>query len=222
MKLQLLTSKSSWLFLNKKKYIKNYFKKYTGQFKIITDFKKIKKNSDICIILSFYKIIPLKFLKYSKFNLVVHESNLPIGKGFSPLYWQILKGGKKIIFTLFEASQKMDAGDYYFKKSFIFKENLFYKDIKNQQLKCALTLVSNFLKEYKSNKKIKIYKQSGRSTYFRKRDSNDSMININKSLKSQINLIRICDDKKFPAFFKLKDKKFILKMREDWFYEKIP
>ena len=60
-----------------------------------------------------------------------------------------------------------------------------------------------------------MYKQSGKSTYFRKRDSNDSMININKSLKSQINLIRICDDKKFPAFFKLKDKKFILKMRED-------
>ena len=210
MKLQLLTSKSSWLFIKKRKFVLNYLKKYSDQFEIITDFKKIKKNLDICIVLSYYKIIPSKFLKHSKFNIVVHESNLPSGKGFSPLFWQILKGGEKITFTLFEASQKMDAGDYYIKKKFIFKKNLFYNDIKIRQLNCALIMVSSFLNKYKSHKEIKSFKQKGKSTYFRKRDVKDSMLNINKSLISQINLIRICDNKNFPAHFKYKNKKFVV------------
>jgi len=216
MNLQLLTSKSSWLYLNKKSYLEKYFKKYSNQFEIITDFKKIKKNlNNICIILSFYKIIPSKFLKHSKFNLVVHESNLPKGKGFSPLYWQILKGSGKIVFTLFEATQQMDAGDYYLKKSFDFKKDLFYNDIKVRQLDCALKMISIFLKKLKRKDKIKIFKQKGTSTYFRKRNPIDSMLKLDKSLISQINLIRICDDKKFPAFFKFKNKRFVIREAND-------
>ena len=215
MKIQILTSKDSWLNRNKRKTVVNYLKKFSKKISLINNHKNIKKNLDICIILSYYKIIPSKFLKYSKFNLVVHESNLPSGKGFSPLYWQILNGKKKIVFTLFEASQKMDAGDYYYKKSFSFKKNLFYNDIKIEQLKCALNMVSSFLKKYRSNKKIKLYKQKGKSTYFRRRNAKDSMLNINKSLMSQINLIRICDNQRFPAYFKYRNKKFIINMKKD-------
>jgi methionyl-tRNA formyltransferase len=44
------------------------------------------------------------------------------------------------------------------------------------------------------------------------RNASDSEININKSIKSQFNLLRICDNEKYPAFFKYKNCKFILKI----------
>ena len=38
------------------------------------------------------------------------------------------------------------------------------------------------------------------------------MIDLNKNLKSQFNLLRICDNEKYPAFFNYKNKKYILKI----------
>ena len=47
--------------------------------------------------LSYYKILPDKFLNICKYNFVVHESDLPKGRGFSPLYKQIQIGKKNNI-----------------------------------------------------------------------------------------------------------------------------
>ena len=41
-------------------------------------------------------------------NLVVHESALPEGRGWSPLTWQILAGKSEIPITLFEAVEAID------------------------------------------------------------------------------------------------------------------
>ena len=106
MEIQILTDRSSWFFNNKDK-TPIRFRKYLKK-NLISDHHKIKDNYDLTIIISYYKIIPKEFLLHSKHNLVIHESNLPKGRGMSPLYWQILKGETKVIFTLFECSQKMD------------------------------------------------------------------------------------------------------------------
>jgi len=215
MKIQVLSSKNSWLNLNKKKFVIDYFKKFTRKISLINDFKKINKDTELLIILSFYKIIPEKYLKISKYNLVVHESDLPRGRGHSPLFWQILQGKTKIIFTLFEASKKIDFGKYYFKKKFFFKNTLLYNEIKNLQLKYALELVSKFVKKYKKNKLIKRYNQNGKSNYYKIRNKNFSEISLNKSIKQQINLLRICSNKDFPAFFYYKNKKYVINIFKD-------
>ena len=210
MKIQILTSSNSWLNLEKKSFVLKHFKTITKKISLINDFKKIDKNTEILIILSFYKIIPEFFLKIAKHNLVVHESNLPAGKGHSPLYWQILHGSTDIIFTLFEASKKMDDGDYYFKKKIFFNKTLLYQEIKNLQLKGALGLTLKFLKKYKANNLVKSYQQKGKSTYYEKRSENSSEIDLHKTLKSQINLLRISSNKYFPTFFYYKKKKYVI------------
>ena len=128
--------------LKKKKFIINYFKKFTKKVSLINDFKKIKKDTELLIILSFYKIIPEKYLKISRHNLVVHESDLPKGKGHSPLYWQILREKLKL-FLHYSKHQKNGLSKYYFKKKFLFKNTLLYDEIKNLQLKYSLELFQN-------------------------------------------------------------------------------
>ena len=54
--------------------------------------------------------------------------------------------------------------------------------------------------------------QKSKSSYYRKRVTEDSKININKSLKSQFNLMRTSDDKNYPSYFCFNKKKYLIKL----------
>ena len=152
MKIQILISKFSWAN-NYKKEILTKLKKFSKDIKILHSHKELKKNNDINIIFSYFKIIPTQYLKKSKVNLITHESNLPKGKGMSPLTWQILKGKTKVFFSLIEASSKVDSGVIYYKKEIIIPKTILFDEIKKIQLDENLKLIIKFIKFYK--KKIK-------------------------------------------------------------------
>jgi methionyl-tRNA formyltransferase len=44
-------------------------------------------------------------------NLVVHESDLPVGKGFAPIQWQLLEENNEIIISFLQAHGLVDSGD---------------------------------------------------------------------------------------------------------------
>ena len=58
-------------------------------------------------ILGCVNIIPNIYLQKAYKNLAIHESALPLGKGFSPLSWQIIEGENQIV-CLFEANNKVN------------------------------------------------------------------------------------------------------------------
>jgi len=214
MKIQILISKNSWANQYQNLILKrlNIFSKSK---KIFDNHSNLKKNYDINIVFSYFKKIPEKFLKYSKINLVPHESNLPKGKGMSPLSWQILANKKKIYFSLIKASSKIDSGLIYYKKEITIPKNILLPKIKKIQLIENLKLIEKFLKYYKKYKKEpRGSKQLGKSTYYKMRGLKDSKLNINKSLSQQFNLLRIVDNKMYPAFFKIHGKKFFLRIDE--------
>ena len=212
MKIQILISKSSWA-INYKKEILNKLKKFSKDSEIIHNHKELKKNNDINIIFSYFKIIPKLYLNKSKINLIPHESNLPKGKGMSPLTWQILNGKKKVYFSLIEATSKVDSGVVYFKKEKIIPKTFLFDEIKKIQLNENLKLIIRFVKFYKKNNKTPKSKlQIGKSSFYKKRNPNNSEIKIKKSIFTQFNLLRIVDNKSYPAFFKIYGKKYILRI----------
>ena len=212
MKVQILISKSSWANYYKKKIL-NKLKRYSNNIILLNSHKKLKKNYDINIIFSYFKKIPNTYLKKSKVNLIPHESNLPKGKGMSPLTWQILEGKKKVFFCLIEANSKIDNGVIYYKKTKIIQKNLLFDEIKKIQLNENLKLLIKFVKFYKlKNKAPKSKVQIGKGTFYKKRDPSNSELKIQKSILSQFNLLRVVDNKNYPAFFKIYGKKNILKI----------
>ena len=104
---------------------------FDDKIRIIREHKLLNKNYDINIIFSYFKILDKKYLCRSKNNLVVHASNLPKGRGMSPLTWQILKGKSSIIFSLIEANENMDEGRYYFKKKVKIPKYYLFDEIKS-------------------------------------------------------------------------------------------
>jgi len=93
--------------------------------------KNVIEYGDICFLLSCSKILQSEYLKRNKYNIVVHASDLPQGKGFSPLQWQIMEGKNEIPLTLFEAVEGVDEGPYYFKDKLIFNG---YELLQNERI----------------------------------------------------------------------------------------
>lgn len=212
MKIQILISKSSWA--EKYKYqIISELKKINKNILYFNHHIKLKKNCDINIIFSYFKTISKKYLIRSKINLIPHESLLPKGRGMSPLTWQILKGKRKIFFSLIEADIKIDSGKIYYKKKVLIPEHSIFDEIKLIQLKENLKMIKKFIKYYKLKKTApRGLNQIGKPTYYKKRTPANSRISINKNIKSQFNLLRTADSEKYPSFFIFKGKKYYLKI----------
>ena len=138
----------------------------------------------------------------NKYNLVVHESDLPLRKGWSPLSWQILEGKNKFPITLFEAKEKLDSGDIYCKTYLDYNGSELFDELKIQQGIKTKELIFKFIEDLKFNR-LKNKRQNGIESFYSRRTPQDSIIDPNKSIKTQFNLLRIADPQNYPNFFTL-------------------
>lgn len=203
----LLDRDNNWL----SGYCINYKKKNKNRaIKIYYNFKKIK-NYDYVFVLGYTKILPKIFIERNKLVMVIHESNLPKGKGFSPLQWQILQNKNIIKVNLIKLEPKVDSGDIILTDYLKLNGSELYDEIREKQSEVTFQLIEKFL-----NKKIIQYKkQKNKETFFRKRNANDSKLDINQSLKKSFNLLRICNNEEWPAFFYYKNHKYTFKIFKD-------
>ena len=54
--------------------------------------------------------------------------------------------------------------------------------------------------------------QKGKETFYPRRKQKDNELNINKSILEQFNLLRVVDNKRYPAHFYVDNQKYILKI----------
>ena len=137
-------------------------------------------------------------LNYNCHNLVVHPSKLPDGRGSAALVNKILEGQNKVYLTLFEANRYIDKGDYYFQEPILFKGTELSDEIRYKQAKKTFELCYKYLNNYET---ILAKPQNGSSTFYKRRTPKNSEINLKDSIKSQFNLLRVVDNKRYPAFF---------------------
>ncbi|MBK78254.1 MAG: methionyl-tRNA formyltransferase [Flavobacteriaceae bacterium] len=155
-------------------------------------------KGNVLILLSCEKIF--KKLKLNDFNIVVHESKLPKGKGFSPMTWQVLEGKTRIPISLFEATKKVDSGRVYFQDFIKLDGFELIDEIREKQANKTKELILNFLKKINN---LKVIQKRGEESFYRRRTSKDSMLDINKTIKEQFNLLRVVDNLRYPAYFKI-------------------
>ncbi len=199
----LIDPNNSWIkkFTKKIRYNK---KKYFIKFENIEN-KVI--NQDVVLVLSYTKILREKFLKKNKLVLIAHPSDLPKDRGFAPVQNQILKNKRKICFSLIKAVKKVDAGPICLKIPFFLNGLELYEDMRIKQGKAAKKLIEKFLNKYP---KIKFKDQVGKSNYNKRRTNEDYRLNLNKTIKSQLNILRISNNENYPAYFIFKKQKYIL------------
>ena len=170
------------------------------------------ESFEIVFVLGYTKILPKSFIEQNGLTLVVHESDLPKGKGFSPVQWQILEGKNNITVSLIELAQEVDSGDIFEQTEIKLDGSELYKDIRSAQANATFKLVEHFLDSYPLVDKRP---QVGKSTFYRKRSLADGELNVDLSIREQFQLLRIGNNEGWPSFFYMDGKKYILKIYKE-------
>jgi len=168
-------------------------------------------EGDILLILSYWNLLSDEALSKHVHNLVVHESALPEGKGWSPLTWQVLEGKKQIPITLFEATKKVDTGDIYLQKEVRLKGHELIDEIRLLQAQATFDLCREFIENYPQIVATK-QAQSGEETFYPRRGPKESCLDPEQTISDQFNLLRVVDNESYPAFFDYNNHRYVLKI----------
>jgi methionyl-tRNA formyltransferase len=209
LKITILTDKNSWMVHYSTRLAADLRK--NGHSVSIVHDKKEMVGGDIVFLLSCFQLIQKEYLALYTHNIVVHASDLPNGKGWSPMTWQILDGKNVIPLTLFEAVEQMDAGNFYLKDEITLHGSELIDELRDKLGKKIAEMCLLFVgcAEYMKGKE-----QEGKSTFYRRRTPADSELDINRTINEQFNLLRVADNDRYPAFFIKNGVKYILSIRK--------
>ncbi|MEA2047513.1 MAG: formyltransferase family protein [Campylobacterota bacterium] len=207
MKVLILTSPDQWFI----PYAKQLQEKLSSSH-LFYDHNEISEVYDIVFILSYHKIIPLEQLKANRHNIVIHASALPQGKGWAPMFWQVLEGTNDIPFTMFEASTGVDDGDIYMQKTLHLTGYELNDLLREKQANFIIDMCIGFIDKYDEYKLP--HKQNGEESFYSKRNAKDSELDINKTIEEQFNVLRIASNEDYPAFFEIDGHKYIIKIEK--------
>lgn len=210
-KIAVLTSETSW-HISYSKQLVDILKEMGYYAKLFVKHSDIGSEFEVVFILSYFEIIKHQFLQMHQHNIVVHASDLPKGRGWAPLFWQILEGKSIIPIVLFEANEKADDGEIYLKDTIVYEGHELNAEIREKQ---ALKTIEMCLKFLNSYDKLQPIMQTGVPTYYSKRTPLDSELDINRSIEEQFNLLRIVSNEEYPAYFYRDGHKYIIKISED-------
>ena len=211
LKIAILTDKNSWINKYKDLFI-NKLGEVNCEIKWMHELNE-DMAGDICFLIGCSCIINSDNRSRHRHNIVIHESQLPEGKGWSPLTWQILEGKNEIPINLLEAEEKVDSGVIYLRDKIKLNGTELIDEIREKQAICSLNLSIKFVKNYPSITDSGI-KQKGKSSYYRRRSPKDSELKINETISNQFNLLRVVDNKKYPAYFVRNKKKYKIMIKE--------
>ena len=183
-----------------------------GHDSIIVYDNKMIRSGDISFFLGCGKIVPPNILSRNKHNLVVHESLLPKGKGWSPMTWQILEGKNRVPITLFEAAEEVDGGNIYFQDWIKLEGHELVGEIRLLQ---GNKTIEFSLKYIDKNPKNNGVEQMGKETFYPKRTPKDSEIDPSSSIVDLFNRMRVADNQRYPMFFFHKGSKYFLHIFKD-------
>ena len=164
-------------------------------------------EGDVAFLIGCTRIVPPEILARSAINLVVHESDLPRGKGFAPMTWQILEGASVIPVCLFHATVEVDAGAIVYRDEILLDGTEVCSELRDLQGRKTVEICLRFLAERIPPKGIL---QSGPESHYPRRTPADSRVDPHRTLADQFDLLRVCDPLRYPAFMEYRGRRYTL------------
>jgi methionyl-tRNA formyltransferase len=176
----------------------------------------VRKHADIpqggtTFFLGCVKIATRETLARSVANLVVHASDLPKGRGFSPLSWLTIQGALSIPVCLLEASEKVDEGPIVFREVLHFEGHELIDEMRHALGEATVALCARYVAEGSSAPRLP---QEGTATYFPRRRADDSRLDPTRTLAEQFDLLRTVDNRSYPAFFEMRGHRYVLRIEK--------
>jgi methionyl-tRNA formyltransferase len=147
--------------------------------------------------------------------LVLHASDLPEGRGWSPHIWDILNGKETLTLSLLTAEDGVDTGDIWAKKRFDVPRHALYDEINALLFQAELDLMDCGIAMVAGGE-APVPQPTEGGSYHPRRTPEDSRLDPAQPLSALFDQLRVADPDRFPAFFELHGQTYnlILKKRE--------
>lgn len=140
--------------------------------------------------------------------LVLHASDLPDGRGWSPHVWAILAGAREIVVSLLEAREPVDTGDIWLKTRFALEGHELLPEINERLFAAELDLMTRGVREAGT---VRPTPQAGPPPpALRRRTPDDSRLDPDLPIARQFDLLRVVDNERYPAFLELRGHRYKL------------
>lgn len=167
-------------------------------------------GGDLLFLVSCHQIIKVEVLQLFSAALVVHASDLPMGRGWSPHVWAVLNGHDEITVSLVEAAEPVDTGAIWSKTRFTLEGHELFDEINEKLFKAEIELMNLAVEQFRNIVPTPQIGPPGK--YLPRRTPEDSRINPDKSIADQFDLLRVCDSERYPAFFEYRGAKYSIKI----------
>lgn len=175
--------------------------------------KKELNGGDILFLISCQEIVTAADRSGYHASLVLHASDVPHGRGWSPHIWQLVEGAEEITLSLLEAEDKIDSGRIWKKLKLAIPRDALWDEINSHLFDAEIQLLNFATQEFGAANPT-AQDQSIMPTYYPRRSTADSQIDPALSIASQFDKIRVCDPNRFPAFFELYGKRYKLTLEK--------
>ncbi|OUS07656.1 UDP-glucuronic acid dehydrogenase [Rhodobacterales bacterium 52_120_T64] len=170
-------------------------------------------NGNILFLISCDEIVSLEDrARYDK-TLVIHASDLPLGRGWSPHIWQIVEGATEITVSLLEAEDVVDSGDIWKKLAVHIPLNALWNEINHVIFEAELELMSFAIGQF-DLVTPQTQEAAIAPTYYSRRTPKDSKLDANLSIQDQFDQIRVCDPDRYPAYFDLRGERYLVRLEK--------
>ena len=171
------------------------------------------KSGDVLFLISCTEMIPADWRALYRHCVVLHASDLPRGRGWSPHVWAILGGATTITVSAINAEDRVDSGDIWAKKTFDVAADELYDEINQSLFETEIALMDQVVVMVE-NGHSPLPQPDEEGTYFLRRKPRDSELDPELSLAEQFDKIRISDPDRYPAFFELHGAMYEIRLRK--------
>lgn len=181
------------------------------KYEVIARIEELSPEADICLAWGVYKILKPHFLTIPKRGIWgFHESPLPKGRGCAPLHWTVLGGHKEATVSFFQFADKMDSGPLIDQETFPILKSDFLEHLREKARLAVGKMIDRSLLPFLRGE-LTPREQTEEPTFFAKRSPQDSRLDSSKSLDELWDLIRVCDNDEYPAWFEVDGEKILLR-----------
>ncbi len=158
------------------------------------------------------RITPRDVLARNHRNLVVHASDLPRGRGHSPLAWQIEEGRSTIPICLFDAAPELDTGPVIYRDTIELSGHELIHELHTALGHKTIELCRRFLAETTPPAGEP---QHGEPTYYPRRSNDNNRLDPDRTIVEQFDKLRVCDNDRFPAHFELRGHRYRVRVEKE-------
>ncbi len=179
---------------------------------LLTDSVDSLPGGELLFLISCSRIVGPEVRQRYRHALVVHASDLPSGRGWSPLIWQILEGKQDIAVTLLAADDPVDSGAIWAKRWLHFEGHELFDEINLALFRAELELMDLAVQQCATMEPQA--QDSTQASWHPRRRPEDSRLDPEQSLAAQFDLLRVADPDRYPAFFELRGHRYEIRIRK--------